>query len=238
MSCQTTVLLVLVALTSAHAVPAGTSYENKVRSFKPQRFAEVQHAQKIAQKGPISMNAEGVPDVSVAMQCVILLTILYFFAGFIDLLLNAYERGKKVFFPSDLKGQEEAEENFWIEQIKDAQEAMVHATREVPMLAIVILFSHYRISLDLGYSGPNVDQYPTEVEAGFYAAALIVTMEYFFVFLGMSFQLCAGTDRAAPLLKFGTLFMEISMFLGEFGTIAAVAYTLYVVLTYKQVVVE
>jgi len=227
---KTIVCVVAAAVASAHVVSEDT-YLDKVRSFKPQRFAQVRLALEDSGKGPISLRKD-IPDVSVGMQCVILLTILYFFAGFMDLLLNAWERTKRVFSADE--EEEKKTDSEMVERLKDAQEAMVHATREVPMLAIVILFSHYRVSLDLGFSGPNLDQYPEQIEVGFYFATFIVLMEYLFVFAGMSLQLCAHGGSTSSLLKFGTLFMELSMFMGEFATIGAVVYILVQVLTHAQ----
>jgi len=236
---KTIVCVVAAAVASAHVVSEDT-YLDKVRSFKPQRFAQVRLALEDSGKGPISLRKD-IPDVSVGMQCVILLTILYFFAGFMDLLLMTYERSKSIysqFFEADefLTPQEEEADSEMVNRFKDAQEAMVHATREVPMLAIVILFSHYRVSLDLGFSGPNLDQYPEIIEVGFYVATFIVIVEYVFVFFGMCIQLTAHTG-ASNVLKFGTLFMELSMFMGEFATIGAAVSILVIVVTHKPATV-
>jgi len=237
---KTIVCVIAAAVASAHVGSENNSYLDEVQSFQPQRFAQVRHAHEDSGKGPLKIKDEG-RDISVGMQCVILLTILYFFAGFMDLLLMTYERSKSIysqFFEADefLTPQEEEADSEMVNRFKDAQEAMVHATREVPMLAIVILFSHYRVSLDLGFSGPNLDQYPEIIEVGFYVATFIVIVEYVFVFFGMCIQLTAHTG-ASNVLKFGTLFMELSMFMGEFATIGAAVSILVIVVTHKPATV-
>jgi len=188
--------------------------------------------------GPLDLNLDGVPEVSVAFQCIIVLTVIYIIVCFLEIVVDARENAK--FFSRALaKDNEDApfdveEKSEAMKKLHWAKEGLANAVRPVPMLAIIIIFSHYRCSIDLGFVGENTAGYPGSLENGFYIGTFFVLLESVFVITAIWLSLWG--EAMGQLVKACAGIVQACLLIVNIGTAASIAYILHEILTVKAFV--
>jgi len=182
----------------------------------------------VASDKPIKLG-DNAPSLSVAYQCVIFFCVLYFFVGLLKIFLRTGEALQRI------GGREKKSKEHWWdtafhERVEALEADLSQAVREVPMLSIIILFAHFRTSVDLGYVGKFSSEYPTRLETAYYIAAGLVLGEVLIVVLGMCLAFCKGAFWDSHIMC-ATVLMETVLFLGECTSIGIIIFILHEVFT-------
>lgn len=211
-------------------------------------FARFQMIGVSAKNGTATASTDGTVPLSAAMLCILMLTSLFFIGEFVEFGLIAYEKiltakdralrmfnggdsSQDMYQSAELNAKSDTAKNT-LTDLKDHTEMMLKsmqlALEPVPMIAILILFAHYRVRTDLGYTTYEGAE---DFEQAYYWLTGIVAANLLIGLLEcMTSCCCKDSGTGNNIAMFLTIVLEI---LGKTVLIGAAA-ALIVMLVAKQ----
>lgn len=197
-------------------------------------------------------NSAKVPPLSVAMQCVIALVSLFFLGTLIEFALEVKEKSmeivEKTKGPASCCGGGEGDADS-SEPLKDGEgdkafhtqafekmKALTHTMHQtinssiepVPMVAILIIFAHFRLKTDLGYT---TDNYNKDAETAYMMLTAVIAITLCIGIMEMAGAMCCTAKGCETVQAVSVLVGTVAEFAGKVILISGSIWLIILIIT-------